>query len=140
MKKLFVSLLLSFGFLFAVVGTANALNYTYKVYNPKLNKTYTAVFGTISISDTRYLWGFYTKEGQPLCVAQPYNTNTKNGLVGGDCTEFNTFVQFFNGQKVDLSKNSFGWREINSNTFFREMESIKQERSAQGKFEFNGNN
>lgn len=35
-------------------------NFTYKVYNPRTNKAYTGVFGTISITDYEYLWGFYS--------------------------------------------------------------------------------
>ena len=54
-----------------------ASNFTYKVYDPQTNKAYTAVLGTVSITDNKYFWGFYTQNGEPLCVAQIYKTNKK---------------------------------------------------------------
>lgn len=115
-------------------------NFTYKVYNPRTNKAYTGVFGTISITDYEYLWGFYTPNGTPLCVAQIYNTNTKNGLVGGQCTDTNAFIKFMNGERIDLSKYEMGWRELSQNTIYSEMNAIRRERASQSKYEYKGSN
>lgn len=126
----------------SVVNIALAVNYTYKVYNPNLNKTYTAVLGTMSITDTQYIWGFYTKDGQPLCVANLNTNSDKNGLIGGQCTDINAFVRFMNGENIDInsSKYIFGFRELNQNTFYKEMNSIQQERTAQGKSVYGSTN
>ncbi len=119
----------------AVANVALAVNYTYKVYNPNINKTYMAVLGTMSITDTKYLWGFFTQEGQPLCVAN-LNTNTdKNGLIGGQCTDISAFIKFMQGENIDINSSKYvlGYRELNPNTFYKELNSIQQERTAQGK-------
>ena len=115
---------------------ALAVNYTYKVYNPKTNKSYNAVFGTVSFIDNYYIWGFYTKDGTPLCILHKNNTNVKNGLVGGICTDANAFMRFANGENIDLSKYNMAWSELNQGTIYREMEDIRQERAAIGKYEY----
>ncbi len=137
MKKILSWILFS-GILLTTVVPAFAENFTYKIYNPRTNKTSTGVFGTITITDNEYLWGFYTPNGAPLCVAQIYNTNTKNGLVGGACTETNAFIRLLNGEQVDLTKYEMGWRELSQNTLYLEMNAIKRERASQGKYEFKG--
>lgn len=140
MKKTLCTLLLGTTLL-TTVAPVFAENFTYKVYNPRTNKAYTAILGTISITDYQYLWAFYTTNGSPLCVAQIYNTNTKNGLVGGQCTDANTFIRFINGDKrIDPSKYEMGWRELSKNTLYPEMNSIRRERASQGKYEYTGSN
>lgn len=141
MKKTFLALL-GAGIVLAIANIALASNYTYKVYNSNLNKTYTANLGTISLTDTEYLWAFYTKEGQPLCIVN-LNTNTdKNGLVGGQCTDIDAFISFMSGESIDMNspKYTLGYREFNPNTFYKEMNELQQERAAQGKFVFNVGN
>ncbi len=134
----YVNLTIIFFVLIFVSNSVFASNHTYRVYNPKTNKTVNAVFGTMSISENRYLWGFYTKDGKPLCVAQIYNTNVKNGLVGGICTDAYAFKRFIGGEKLDLTKYGLSWRELSEDTIFSEMESIRSERALQGKFEYYG--
>lgn len=116
-----------------------ANNYNYKVYNSALNKTYTAVLGTMSITDDRYVFGFYTKEGQPLCVINLNTNKNKEGLVGGQCAEINAFIKVMSGDtsvNPNSPKNTLGWRELSPNTFSREISSLKQEREQQGKHVF----
>ena len=139
MKKI-LSILFLGVFLFTLSLPALAENFTYKVYNPRTNKVYTGVLGTISITDNEYIWGFYTKNGIPLCVAQIYNTNKENGLVGGNGTDINAFIRFLSGEKVDLSQYNIGWRELSQNTLYAEMNSIRKERTSQGKTEYRGFN
>mgnify|MGYP006896541179 CR=1 FL=1 len=57
MKKTLCTLLLSTTLLTTVTPVL-AENYTYKVYNPRTNKAYTAILGTLSITDYEYLWAF----------------------------------------------------------------------------------
>ena len=113
-----------------------ASNFTYKVYDPQTNKAYTAVLGTVSITDDKYFWGFYTQNGEPLCVAQIYKTNKKDGLVGGQCTDINAFFKFLAKENIDLSKYEMSWREFSQNTLYTEMNDIREERALQGKYEY----
>lgn len=124
-------------FLYNLFLPVMAENYTYKVYDPISNKSYSAVLGTMSISLSQYLWGFFTKDGKPLCVAKVYNTNNQNGLIGGQCTEVNAFINYLNGENVNLDRYTFGWRELTENSFYKEMNLTKKERMSQGKYEFN---
>ena len=117
---------------------AFAENFTYKVYNPKENKTYTVELGTIRLTETGYIWCFYLKGGIPYAVVS-LNTDKKNDLVGGKCTDFKAFQKFLEQGNVDLSQHEFGWREYSAGTFYREMEEIRAERAAQGFHEYNGN-
>lgn len=134
MKKNLLALLLGFGILLTTVSAALAENYTYKVYNPKINKAYTAVFGTVSLSDTEFLWAFFTPGGEPLCIIPLYNASKNaQGLVGGKCSTIEDFTASMQGGQP---KNELSWRELNPNTLYREAESIKRERAAQGKYEF----
>ena len=139
MKKFILALLVCVGVTIATSNTANAVNYTYKVLNPKLKQENTAVFGTMSITNTQYVWGFYTPDGKPLCVAgpNPSGKNNEGGLFGL-CTEANAFIKFMQGEKIDLSQYNLFWKETQPNTFYREKEDIRQERAKQGKHEFNG--
>lgn len=134
LKNMFFAVIIAFAF-----GNTTVLaeNFTYKVYNPKENKSYSAELGTIRLTDTGYIWCFYLKGGVPYAVVS-LNTNKKDGLVGGQCTDFKAFLKFLQQENVDLSKYEFGWREYSADTFYREMESIKAEREAQGFHEYNG--
>ena len=139
--KRFLSALLFISTILGVSLTpALAENFTYKVYNPKTNKTTIAVFGTVTITENQYLWGFYTKDGQPLCVASLNTNKNPQGLIGGQCTDIGAFIRFMNGENIDFSKYELGWRELSQDTFYSEMNSIRQERAAQGKYEYKGSN
>ena len=115
-----------------------AENFTYKVYNPKENKSYTVELGTIRLTKTGYIWCFYLKGGIPYAIVS-LNTDKKNDLVGGKCTDFKAFQKFLEQGNVDLSQHEFGWREYSAGTFYREMEENKAERAVQGFHEYNGN-
>lgn len=136
MKKKFLITILGLSFAVELCNNAFAENFTYKVYNPKTNKTTTNVLGTLSVSETQYVWGFYTSDGKPVCVIN-LNTNKNNqGLVGGKCNDFSAFQRaFVNKENIDMSKYELGWRELSTDTFYREMNSIRQERALQGKYD-----
>jgi len=135
MRKQLLSTLLLGTITLGMVAPALAENFTYKVYNPKANKAYTAVLGTITVVDNKYIFAFLTKSGQPLCVMGG-NTNIKNGLVGGQCSEFNAFGRLLNGENINLDRYQYGWREYSTDTIEREMASIRKERAAQGKYQY----
>ena len=67
LKRLLSVLLLITALCLITTPAVLAENFTYKVYNPKTNKAYNAVLGTVTITDTQYIWGFYTQNGEPLC-------------------------------------------------------------------------
>lgn len=141
MKKMLSTLLLVGTLLSTTLMPAFAENFTYKVYNPRTNKSHTAALFTIRFPDDNsntFIYGFMS-QGQPLCVASIYNTNVKNGLVGGQCTDFYAFSRFMEGEKLDLDKYVLGWRELSTDTLHREIESIRRERAAQGRYEYQGN-
>jgi hypothetical protein len=133
-QKLFA--LLSVGIILSMANAVLAESYTYKIYNPVLNKSYIAELGTMSLTDTQYIFGFFAaKDRQPLCVANLNTNSDKNGLVGGQCTDAKAFLKFMDGENIDLnsSKYTFGYRELVPNTFYKEMYELKQERREQGK-------
>lgn len=141
MRKLLQTLLIGSAILTTTIQPIFAENFTYKVYNPRTNKAYTAVLGTIGMTDTQYLWAFYKPDGEALCVASVYNTNKNDkGLVGGQCSDTAAFIKFVNHQGINLEKYQLGWRELSTDTLYREMESIRRERAAQGKTEYGTNN
>lgn len=137
MKKLLLNLLCG-TIIYSLTFLATlAENFTYKVYNPKTNKTYSATLGTLSMTDTQYIWGFYTLDGQPLCVISFNNINKNSqGLVGGQGTDYTAFERFFVNKEynINLAKHEVGWRELSTDTFYREINCIKRERAAQGKY------
>lgn len=49
MKRLFLSIIFASGFLLNMSLCVFAENFTYKVYNPRTNKAYTAVLGTVTV-------------------------------------------------------------------------------------------
>lgn len=78
MKKILLTILLVGTMLMSVwSNTALAENFTYKVYNPKENKSVTAELGTLRVSDNKYMLGFFVK-GQPHCIV---NMNTEKRMV-----------------------------------------------------------
>jgi len=132
-KSLLIGLLLLFGF----TGAVQAENYTYKIYNHKTNKTVSAELGTLSVSDAQYIFAFFLSDGTPYCAVK-LDTDLKDGLVGGKCGDFNTFIRMFvNHEKV--APLDYGWREYHKNTFYPELNSLKVERAAQGKYFAGGN-
>ena len=139
MKKILSTMFIGAAIILGFASKVLAENFTYKVYNPKLNKAYTAVLGTISLTDTQYIWGFYEPDGRALCVINLNTNKDSQGLIGSQCTDIGAFMKFMNGDhSVNLSdkKHELGWREKSTDTFYREMESIRRERAAQGKYEY----
>ena len=43
---------------------ANAVNFTYKVYDQRVNKSFTAVLGTVTVNKNYYLLLFIPKKGK----------------------------------------------------------------------------
>lgn len=140
MKIFILSILFSAGILFGLSLYAFAENFTYKVYNPRTNKAHTAVLGTVTVTDNEYIFGFFTKEGEPLCVTNLNLNKDSKGLIGSKCIETKAFMrQFENNKNLDLSKYEMGWRELEPDTFYKEINSIKPERATQGKYEIGEN-
>lgn len=126
MKKILLTILLVGTMLMSVwSNTALAENFTYKVYNPKENKSVTAELGTLRVSDNKYMLGFFVK-GQPHCIVN-MNTEKKDGLICGKCAEYNSSITYVNGKSNSVIE--FPWREISKNTFFPEVDSIVKERA-----------
>ncbi len=132
MNKLLTILFL----LFISCSVVSAENFTYKVYNPNLNKSYTAELGSLGygIPDEYVLAFFINKE--PYCIIDMYNyinndgyldINKKNGLVEGKCFPVDIWVDYKNGKIKNPTK--FSWRELSTNTFDLEVHSIIKERS-----------
>lgn len=104
---------------------AFAENFTYKVYNPKINKSAIAELGTLRVSDNKYILGFFVN-GKPYCIVN-MNTEKMDGLICGKCSEFNSSVTYANGGSNSVIE--FSWRELSKNTFFPEVDSIVKERA-----------
>ena len=47
---------------------ACAVNFTYKVYDQRVNKSYSAELRTVSVNQGNYLFAFYTLDGKELCL------------------------------------------------------------------------
>ncbi len=139
MKKTLSTLLLT-GTILSVTLAPALADATYKVYNPRTNKTSTATLGTMGIGGKKYLWGFFLETGQPLCVAAVYNTNTKNGLVGGDCVGIYAFQKFLSGENIDFNKYKYAWREYTAGSLQRNIDSLRKARAEQGWYEYQDNN
>lgn len=118
MKKLTLTILLGLMMMFSS-GMAIAENYTYKLYDPVTNKSYTAQMITLSASETHYYIGLGTSNGIPCILDEKVNTNSQ-GLIGGKCYG-----------AYDKVGQTYSWREYRKNTYQPEYRSIMQER--QGK-------
>ncbi len=121
-KKLLSSLVFGVGLVLTITNSAFAENFAYKLYDSSANKAYSAQIITLSISDTEYTLGLYAENNVCAILPRTINTNPDSGLVAGDCMG----IANSNGK-------SYNWREYSPNTFFPEMQSIKQERLQQGK-------
>lgn len=131
MKKMLSILLFGGALLSTTLAPALAEVYSYKVYDPKTNKSYTAEIRPAIIGGKSYLTEFYTLQGKPLCFFGS-KTNTNNqGLVGGECQDSSSMEKIIRGQQ-NIKPYTMGWREINKNTFYREIESLRQEMIEQG--------
>ena len=95
---------------------ANAVNFTYKVYDQRVNKSFTAVLGTVTVNKNYYLFAFYTQEGKELCLLGDGITplDVRNGLVGGMCLPREILLNAvtYASSKEQLLKNVLGWREL----------------------------
>lgn len=131
MKKQVVYVILSMIFLFASFSPARA-EFTYKVYNPKENKSYTVTLGTIGVTPTKYIFGFFHNHA-PYCVIVAKD-DIQNNLVGGQCIEFNAFFKYIMNENnnIDLNKYRYGWREYSKDTFYQEVDAIMKNRQEKG--------
>lgn len=132
MKKVTLTALLGLLMMFTT-GMALAEVYSYKVYDPKTNKTYTAEIRptVLNIEGQKcYMTEFYTLQGKPLCFFGHYTNKNNQGLVGGQCQDSASVRKMLGGQAV--KPYTMGWRETSRNTFYREIESLKQEMAEQG--------
>lgn len=131
MRKMLSVLLLTGTLLSSTLTPALAENFTYKVYDPRTNKTYTAEIRPAVIGGKTYLTEFYTLQGKPLCFFGSDTNKNNQGLVGGECKDSSSMEKLLTGQR-NITPYTMGWREINKNTFYREIESLRQEMAEQG--------
>ena len=113
----------------------NAVNFTYKVYDQRVNKSYTAQLGTVGVNRGQYLFAFFTREGKELCIFGEGLTpiDVRNDLVGGMCLPREVLMKAKDYvHSNNLSKNVLGWREFSQNTFYAEIDDIRKERSKEG--------
>lgn len=132
MKKVTLTALLGLLMMFTS-GMALAEVYSYKVYDPKTNKTYTAEIRPTTLNaggQKYYMPEFYTPQGKPLCFFGPDTNKNNQGLVGGQCKDSASVMKMMRGEAIEPY--TMGWRETSSNTFYREIESLKQEMAQQG--------
>lgn len=131
MKKLLSLLVLSIYIAFSLIGVAQAAN-TYKVYNKNENKTYYLPLGTVRfIADGYYIFALF-KDNRPYCVLDK-TLNVKNQLIGGQCTEYNAAMRYYNSNgNFDISNYEYGFREVKSDTFLNEARTIRENKSRQG--------
>lgn len=115
---------------------ASAVNFTYKVYDQRVNKSYSAELRTVSVNQGNYLFAFYTLDGKELCLLGDGLTpiDVRNGLVGGMCLPRKILLNTANyvSSNDKLLKNVLGWRELSANTFYLEIDDIRQERAEEG--------
>jgi len=115
--------------------SANAVNFTYKVYDQRVNKSYTAQLGTVGINRGQYLFAFFTLDGKELCILGDGLTpiDVRNDLVGGKCLPREVLMNAKDYvHSNNLMKNVLGWREFSQNTFYAEINDIREERSREG--------
>ena len=114
MKKLLKTLLI--GIIICISGTTcvEAAN-LYNVNN------YQLPLGTVKVVNNLYLFALY-KDNKPYCVLDGEKMNKKDNLIGGQCTEYNAF----------MDKYIFWFREVNPNTFYKEARSMRATKNSQG--------
>lgn len=120
MKQKFFTVFLIAGIIIFTAISAFADNPTYRVYNPRQNKTYTASMGTIGLGNNEYVFGFFdNKTHEPLCAFTLHYTNINpEGFCGGYC--------------YDQDNRKLSYREIIHNTFDNEIQAIIKERKQEG--------
>ncbi len=127
MKKWLITLLFSF----IIINSVQAAC-TYKVYNPKENKSHVVTLGTMGVLPKQYIFVFF-KGMAPYCVIGA-KEDVKNGLVGGQCTDANAFMRVLKDDAdISILKNyQFGWRELSEDTYYREVQEIIEDREENG--------
>ena len=134
MKKLFVTLLLSFGIILTTNNIASPEVYTYKVYDKRINKSYNAEIRLTPLRSGGKVFDivleFYSKGDEvPLCFID-LDSISKNqqGLVQGTCYDSNylRYAKKTAGASFDNIP-KLNWRETVPNTFLRECKDIQEE-------------
>lgn len=123
MKKLLFILTLGIALLGYTASTAFAVNYKYKLYDPKTNKAYSAymmTFGSDSLSRDPNC--YFIALGTSYGVMGVVDTVEKkgNGLVGGKCFDGKGHIYY--------------WKEYTPGSFYRELNEIVQERAQEGMY------
>lgn len=112
---LFISVILTYS-----IAPVFAENYKYKLYDPKTNKSESAVMITVGYGgENSYTIGLAKQNG--ACIIDSIE-NKGNGLVGGKCVGF---TEVNNGY-------IYSWKEYQPNTFNIELKSIIKEREKEG--------
>ncbi len=115
MKKIFSTILFA-TIILSTIMPALAVNYSYKLYDPKTNKASSTGLMTIRVDDSHYIIGLLAG-----CVINSVE-NKGNGLLGGKC--------------IGFTENNDGhlyyWKEYKPHTYKPELDSIIEERLQQG--------
>ncbi len=120
MKKLLSVLFFGVAVLAYTTTPVFAENYKYKLYDPKTNKSESAVIITVGYGgENSYTIGLAKQNG--ACIIDSIE-NKGNGLVGGKCVGF-----------TDVNNGHiYSWKEYQPNTFNIELKSIIKEREKEG--------
>lgn len=120
MKKLLLVLFFGIAVLAYTISPVFAENYRYKLYDPKTNRSDSAVIITVGYGgENSYTLGLLAK--QNYCIINSIE-NKGNGFVGGKCVGF---TEVNNGH-------IYSWKEYQPNTFNIELKSIIKEREKEG--------
>ena len=127
MKKFLLILLFGIAVLLYTTAPVFAENYKYKLYDPKTNKSDSAVIITVGYNGKNsYTLGLAKQNG--ACIIDSIE-NKENGLVGGKCVGF---TEANNGR-------TYFWKEYQPNTFNIELKSIVKEREKEGMYLYGSN-
>lgn len=120
MKKILSTMFISVAMILGFASKVFAENYKYKLYDPKTNKSESAVIITVGYGgENSYTIGL-AKQNR-ACIIDSIE-NKGNGLVGGKCVGF---TEVNNGH-------IYSWKEYQPNTFNIELKSIIKEREKEG--------
>lgn len=127
MKKLLSVLFFGIAIVTYTIVPVFAANYKYKLYDPKTNKSDSAMIITIGYGGKNtYTLGLAK---QNVACAIDAIENKGNGLVGGKCIGFTE----------DNNEHIYYWKEYQPNTFKMELKSIIKERENEGMYLYGGN-
>ncbi len=119
MKKRLLASLFGMFMLSGILTPVLAENYTYKLYDPQTNKSYSAEMITVNVGGNYYKFGFMA--GDIACILSDSMNINKEGLKGGNCIGIESH-----------KRHVYNWRECNVNTFLNEAVEVRATRLKEG--------